>query len=347
MVSYPLSPESDGSAGVIRQPAGSAPPPALPGASATDTPASLPTAALGRATSSQRSVERSSVGRPSAATAPPPLPASSATRSGTHQKIGAAEVAALEQDRSVLTTFLSQVPSWLVSTVFHLCCILLLAVYTVADNPHWHSTGVAALTRGDGDGDGGLDDYSLPGPEESASAAPGEKLADVLQPTTGEALSTRPLDSSSLLLPSMPNIDSPLGALPGPGLPGNAAGASGGGGAGLAGLGDSIANSLQGRLSATNRARMVGLGGGTLESEDAVAKALKWLSEHQNTDGSWTFDHRSSPRCAGRCGPSRRATPGASRLDRHCGTVALFGSGRNSSRRALQEKRRHGSALSR
>ena len=39
------------------------------------------------------------------------------------------------------------------------------------------------------------------------------------------------------------------------------------------------------------RARLVKAGGGTRESERAVALGLAWLARHQNPDGSWTFQH--------------------------------------------------------
>ncbi len=41
--------------------------------------------------------------------------------------------------------------------------------------------------------------------------------------------------------------------------------------------------------------------GGTPGSEAAVKHALFWLAEHQNYDGSWTFEHQKSPRCRGAC----------------------------------------------
>jgi hypothetical protein len=56
---------------------------------------------------------------------------------------------------------------------------------------------------------------------------------------------------------------------------------------------------LDGRGSA-NRAKMVTSAGGTTGSEKAVALALKWLAEHQLSDGSWNFDHRAGL-CQGRC----------------------------------------------
>ncbi|MBT6723024.1 MAG: hypothetical protein HOB20_07325, partial [Planctomycetaceae bacterium] len=47
---------------------------------------------------------------------------------------------------------------------------------------------------------------------------------------------------------------------------------------------------LSGR-GAESRAAMVRDYGGTKESEVAVAMALKWIANHQNPDGGWSFDH--------------------------------------------------------
>ncbi|MBM4090081.1 MAG: hypothetical protein FJ276_11775 [Planctomycetes bacterium] len=41
-------------------------------------------------------------------------------------------------------------------------------------------------------------------------------------------------------------------------------------------------------------------GGGNAGSEAAVAAALKWLAQHQEADGGWSFDHQRGP-CKGRC----------------------------------------------
>jgi len=35
--------------------------------------------------------------------------------------------------------------------------------------------------------------------------------------------------------------------------------------------------------------------------EGAIAKALRWLAEHQLPDGGWSFNHAASPRCGGQC----------------------------------------------
>ena len=53
---------------------------------------------------------------------------------------------------------------------------------------------------------------------------------------------------------------------------------------------------------------MLRSGGGTPESEHAVTLALKWLAEHQNYDGSWSFEHSKSPKCHGACRNPGHAT---------------------------------------
>lgn len=58
-------------------------------------------------------------------------------------------------------------------------------------------------------------------------------------------------------------------------------------------------SALDGRTE-ESRARMVREGGGTKGSEAAVAKALKWMAEHQLADGGWSLDHTKGL-CQGRC----------------------------------------------
>ena len=58
-------------------------------------------------------------------------------------------------------------------------------------------------------------------------------------------------------------------------------------------------SALDGRTE-ESRARMVREGGGTQGSEAAVAKALKWMAEHQLADGGWSLDHTKGL-CQGRC----------------------------------------------
>ena len=51
-----------------------------------------------------------------------------------------------------------------------------------------------------------------------------------------------------------------------------------------------VGSGLSGR-GAEARGAMVREYGGTKESEAAVAMGLKWIANHQNPDGSWSFDH--------------------------------------------------------
>ncbi len=41
--------------------------------------------------------------------------------------------------------------------------------------------------------------------------------------------------------------------------------------------------------------------GATMESENAVNLALKWLAAHQLPDGGWSFEHRVAPSCLNKC----------------------------------------------
>jgi hypothetical protein len=67
--------------------------------------------------------------------------------------------------------------------------------------------------------------------------------------------------------------------------------------AGKGGLGSGTGISGRG-ATAAQKQRL----GATDASLAAVAKALAWLAEHQMPDGSWSFDHRLSRNCGGKCG---------------------------------------------
>ncbi|OHB80041.1 MAG: hypothetical protein A2W31_18860 [Planctomycetes bacterium RBG_16_64_10] len=75
----------------------------------------------------------------------------------------------------------------------------------------------------------------------------------------------------------------------------------------LATVGGLQGNALEGR-GAGARAALARSGGGTPGSEQAVARALQWLKDHQNSNGSWCLDHRLG-RCQGRCPDPGLAAP--------------------------------------
>ena len=69
---------------------------------------------------------------------------------------------------------------------------------------------------------------------------------------------------------------------------------------------------LEGRGKAS-RAQLVREGGGTEGSEKAVEMALKWLQQHQNPNGSWSFEH-----LEGNCPCRDRGS-----MDAHNGATAM------------------------
>ena len=51
----------------------------------------------------------------------------------------------------------------------------------------------------------------------------------------------------------------------------------------------------------SGKARAVAMGGGATESERAVALGLQWISNHQLSNGSWSFNHHLALECRGSC----------------------------------------------
>ena len=70
----------------------------------------------------------------------------------------------------------------------------------------------------------------------------------------------------------------------------------------IPGLADiNFANAASGRMSSAAKAGLVRAMGGNSASEAAVAHGLRWLKNHQFSDGGWSFDHDSHPDCKGKC----------------------------------------------
>jgi len=68
---------------------------------------------------------------------------------------------------------------------------------------------------------------------------------------------------------------------------------------GIAGI--KIGSETSGRMSAQARKMMAQKYGGNTASEAAVASGMKWLSNHQMANGSWSFEHSKCPDCKGQC----------------------------------------------
>ena len=70
----------------------------------------------------------------------------------------------------------------------------------------------------------------------------------------------------------------------------------------IPGLADlKIANETAGRMTAQTKKAMLTKFGGNSASEAAVASGMKWLSNHQLPDGSWSFAHSKHLECKGQC----------------------------------------------
>ncbi len=170
-------------------------------------------------------------------------------------------------------------PSWLASMVVHLVLVLLLAMLTFA-----------------GKGDGGFDDPAV-SVDYSAPTADVEELENQLMQSTGELDEVVQVEASQLTdAPKLETLagaiglvqpQTPLGTEPDP----------------LGGIDslESAANFLALRADGALRAQMLRESGGTAASEEAVGRALQWLAEHQNYEGSWTFQHDKSAKCRGAC----------------------------------------------
>ncbi|MBI3840295.1 MAG: terpene cyclase/mutase family protein [Planctomycetia bacterium] len=173
-------------------------------------------------------------------------------------------------------------PSWLTSMVAHLSLVLLLALLSNVQRVYEPSRDVDVSAQQGADNGAGLEELqgevmqvSEPLPLSDLTQS-GPQVTDFLGPISAE----------------LPKVDLAASI---------AGGGIGGEGAGGAGTGDAIGNSLEMRLNNNNRAELVRRGGGTPQSEYAVEQALHWLAEHQNYDGSWTFEHQKSPKCHGSC----------------------------------------------
>ena len=83
-------------------------------------------------------------------------------------------------------------------------------------------------------------------------------------------------------------------------------------------------NPLAGR--GKGKGQLVAAGGGNAASEKAVALALRWLAEHQMSDGGWNFNHADCPKCRGQC-----RNPGTETTARNAATamalLAYLGAG--------------------
>ncbi len=175
------------------------------------------------------------------------------------------------------------VPSWFVSMVVHAILLLILAVLTL---PEQIKDVAKVLTIGKEAAIEEIEDFQLeevtPLDVEAVTTDPVAVVASAVEVPVTEVSVANDLDAAPVQVElsdfgsqTAPKNDllKEIGAMGGSGLDGRGAAA---------------------------RGQLVRQNGGSEGSEAAVAAALKWFAEHQNPDGSWSFDHRIGP-CQGRC----------------------------------------------
>jgi hypothetical protein len=202
---------------------------------------------------------------------------------------------------------LKNTPSWLISMVFHMIVLLVLALWVVP----------------------------LPLADEFRQlvVAPGEEEVDELEELTEEPLDdTELVEATDEVATQVVSVESPVEQETmniSPAADVDAANMSvelsdfglerAPKGDLLATVGSFTGTGVAGRGSGS-RGKLVKKYGGSAGSEASVAAALEWLAMHQCRDGGWSFDLRTAPACQGKCrnsgelGDSRCAATGLALL---------------------------------
>jgi hypothetical protein len=176
------------------------------------------------------------------------------------------------------------VPSWLISLFVHVVLILVLAAITLEPMQRV----LSILNAGSSQAEQTIEQFDLAGPnvdlpetQEELPSAPQTEISEVMEmPELSTALlpmvdsSLNVIDTNRLTESIMPSALLSGGAL------------------------SQMASSLNSR-SAASKSEMLERFGGSAASEKAVALALKWISDHQASNGGWTFAH--SEICRGKC----------------------------------------------
>jgi len=161
-------------------------------------------------------------------------------------------------------------PPWLVSLIFHLALMLLLALWTLQSSVG-HSI-LLTVTQG---GDAMLPtiaDFSLEPVELDAANLDNPSISEfrLQQVDIDVAIDSPALTDTIASVTNLPSLE----ALP-PAQPSSAASSN-------------HANMFSGRTGALKQS-LLKSGGGTKETEDAVALGLAWLKRQQRPDGSWSM----------------------------------------------------------
>ncbi len=159
-------------------------------------------------------------------------------------------------------------PAWLISLLFHMALLILLATVFMSEEEPKPRAMVLSTRADDSNIEGDFENEIQPDPIEFFDAgAPDPTTEIVPEPIAASDPFESPLKPGDVL----GDVDNSF--IPEVGAPGG---------------GGSI---FSGRAPAA-RARLALEDGGTIESEAAVTRGLEWLVRHQNSDGSWSLDGR-------------------------------------------------------
>ena len=195
---------------------------------------------------------------------------------------GPASIETLDEEDSQSSDLWLHLPSWLASTVLHLSLVLLLALLTTLSVVRDTRPPLVVSADSHSFDEGQPEELSADLMADSEALKPTEALEPApLADLPAAAIATGPLrpilpTGEQALVGDQADADSLLASVVGGGL--------------------------EMRLNGKLREALLRSGGGTPQSEEAVLAALAWLAEHQNYDGSWTFQHHKHARCSGRCG---------------------------------------------
>ena len=176
------------------------------------------------------------------------------------------------------------VPAWMISAIVHMVILLIFGLMLMPDKKKDELRALVANVSENSDAVDEVADISEPTEELNTDMTelPTTDLAaasDVLTPTQ--------IDDSPAAASDAPLADVGIPTAPASDLLKDLSVGTGGTGKG----------SLAGRAGSDSSKRA---SGATDATEAAVARALKWLADHQYPDGSWSFDH-SGGKCQGQC----------------------------------------------
>ncbi|MBR0226482.1 MAG: hypothetical protein IJL92_10530 [Thermoguttaceae bacterium] len=195
------------------------------------------------------------------------------------------EDAAFLRDETAFERAANDAPMWLISLIFHLILIVILALLVV--NAEFRDNFEIVSTPGFSD-EVVLDEVFDPEAAFETTENVDFETTDVpevetdvvadvpdVSAFTEETAAPLTMTETALALDAAPlgDVENMLGSL---------------NGSDLSGRGE-------------NKAAALAAGGGTEGSEKSVALALAWLAEHQRPDGSWSYNMNECPSCGGKC----------------------------------------------